>query len=97
MSTLPELSQFTYFHTLRVRWAEVDPQSIVFNGHYMTYADVAITEYWRAINLPYPDGVADSLKVSAGVTALGPAAGVLLPTLLPNEASVTFASCVIGG
>jgi acyl-CoA thioester hydrolase len=45
---------------LRVRWAEVDRQGIVFNGHYLTYFDVAITEYWRAINLPYPDGVADS-------------------------------------
>ena len=54
MSTLPELSQFTFFHTLRVRWAEVDPQSIVFNGHYLTYADVAITEYFRALGVAYP-------------------------------------------
>lgn len=43
---------------LRVRWAEVDAQSIVFNGHYLTYFDVGITEYWRAIGLPYPDGLA---------------------------------------
>ena len=39
---------------LRVRWAETDLQGIVFNGHYLTYFDVAITEYWRAIGLPYP-------------------------------------------
>jgi acyl-CoA thioester hydrolase len=39
---------------LRVRWAETDPQGIVFNGHYLTYFDVAITEYWRAIGRPYP-------------------------------------------
>ena len=45
MSSLPELSQFSFFHALRVRWAEVDPQSIVFNGHYLTYADVAITDF----------------------------------------------------
>jgi acyl-CoA thioester hydrolase len=51
---------YIFFHQLRVRWAEVDRQGIVFNGHYLTYFDVAITEYWRAINLPYPDGVADS-------------------------------------
>ncbi|MBI4987311.1 MAG: acyl-CoA thioesterase [Rhodocyclales bacterium] len=51
---------YSFFHQLRVRWAEVDRQGIVFNGHYLTYFDVAITEYWRAINLPYPDGVADS-------------------------------------
>jgi acyl-CoA thioester hydrolase len=45
-------SDFSFFHTLRVRWAEVDMQAIVFNGHYLTYFDVAFTEYWRATGLP---------------------------------------------
>jgi acyl-CoA thioester hydrolase len=49
--------QFRFFHPLRVRWAEVDRQGIVFNGHYLTYFDVAITEYWRAIGYPYPDAL----------------------------------------
>lgn len=40
---------------LRVRWAEVDMQGVVFNSHYLTYCDVCITEYWRAIGLRYPD------------------------------------------
>ena len=31
-------------------------QKIVFNGHYLTYIDTAIAEYWRAIGLPYPEG-----------------------------------------
>ena len=44
--------QFAFFHPLRVRWAEVDMQGIVFNGHYLTYFDVAFTEYWRATGLP---------------------------------------------
>jgi acyl-CoA thioester hydrolase len=43
---------FSFFHALRVRWAEVDMQGIVFNGHYLTYFDVAFTEYWRATGLP---------------------------------------------
>ena len=43
---------FAFFDTLRVRWAEVDMQAIVFNGHYLTYFDVAFTEYWRATGLP---------------------------------------------
>jgi YbgC/YbaW family acyl-CoA thioester hydrolase len=47
---------FACRHRLRVRWAEVDMQRIVFNGHYLTYIDTAIAEYWRAIGLPYPDG-----------------------------------------
>jgi len=49
---------FRMHHTLRVRWAEVDAQSIVFNGHYLTYFDIGVTEYWRAIGLPYPEGIA---------------------------------------
>jgi YbgC/YbaW family acyl-CoA thioester hydrolase len=44
---------------LRVRWAEVDMQKIVFNGHYLTYIDTALAEYWRAIGLPYPHGYVD--------------------------------------
>lgn len=44
---------------LRVRWAEVDLQAVVFNGHYLTYADVCATEYWRAIGVPYPAGFAE--------------------------------------
>ena len=43
---------FSFFHSLRVRWSDVDMQGIVFNGHYMTYFDVAFTEYWRATGLP---------------------------------------------
>lgn len=47
---------FSCTHALRVRWAEVDMQRIVFNGHYLTYIDTAIADYWRAVGLPYPDG-----------------------------------------
>jgi YbgC/YbaW family acyl-CoA thioester hydrolase len=47
---------------LRVRWAEVDMQKIVFNGHYLTYFDTAIAEYWREIGLPYPQGYVDRYK-----------------------------------
>jgi acyl-CoA thioester hydrolase len=50
-------SDFTFTHRLRVRWAEVDRQGIVFNGHYLTYFDVGFTEYWRAIGYPYPDAL----------------------------------------
>ncbi len=31
-------------------------QKIVFNGHYLTYLDTAIADYWREIALPYPHG-----------------------------------------
>ena len=45
---------FRHRHALRVRWAEVDMQGVVFNGHYLTYCDVCVTEYWRAIGVSYP-------------------------------------------
>ncbi|MEO7241288.1 MAG: YbgC/FadM family acyl-CoA thioesterase [Variovorax sp.] len=44
-------------HRLRVRWAEVDMQRIVFNAHYLTYFDVAIAAYWRALALPYEEAM----------------------------------------
>lgn len=46
--------EFTFVHSLRVRWAEVDRQDVVFNGHYFLYFDVAVAEYWRAIGFSYP-------------------------------------------
>lgn len=50
-------SEFRFFHRLRVRWAEVDMQKIVFNAHYLMYFDTAITDYWRAVALPYEDAM----------------------------------------
>ena len=46
--------QFTFSYPLRVRWAEVDPQGIVFNANYLMYFDVAAGEYWRALGCEYP-------------------------------------------
>jgi YbgC/YbaW family acyl-CoA thioester hydrolase len=48
---------FRFFHKLRVRWAEVDMQKIVFNAHYLMYFDTAITDYWRALAMPYQEGM----------------------------------------
>ncbi|HEU4391579.1 MAG TPA: thioesterase family protein [Blastocatellia bacterium] len=48
-------SDFRFYHSLRVRFGETDLQGIVFNGNYLTYYDVAWTEYFRAIGLEYKD------------------------------------------
>ena len=48
---------FKFFHPLRVRWAEVDMQKIVFNAHYLMYFDTAISDYWRALALPYEEAM----------------------------------------
>ncbi len=47
-------AEYRHRPALRVRWAEVDLQGVVFNGHYLTYCDVCVTEYWRAIGMAYP-------------------------------------------
>jgi YbgC/YbaW family acyl-CoA thioester hydrolase len=71
-------ADFICLSRLRVRWAEVDMQKIVFNGHYLTYIDTAIADYWRAIGLPYPHGYverygADVYLRKASVEYLGSA------------------------
>ncbi len=48
---------FRFLDRLRVRWAEVDMQQIVFNAHYLTYFDNAVGGYWRALALPYQDAM----------------------------------------
>ncbi len=42
---------FTFSHRLRVRYAEIDGQKVVFNSRYLEYADVALSEYWRWLRL----------------------------------------------
>lgn len=38
-----------------MRYAECDQQGVVFNGHYLTWADEAATDWWASIGLPWED------------------------------------------
>jgi len=58
-------SAFTY--SFRVRWPEVDAQGVVFNGHYLSYADHAGTEFYRHLGLL--DADLDDLRQSYVVDA----------------------------
>lgn len=51
-------TEFRFAERLRVRWAEVDMQKIVFNGHYLAYFDMAVGSYWRALAMPYLETMA---------------------------------------
>ncbi|SEK26654.1 acyl-CoA thioester hydrolase, YbgC/YbaW family [Roseateles sp. YR242] len=53
VTPVPTRKRFRFMERLRVRWAEIDAQQIVFNGHYLTYFDTAVSGYWRALALPY--------------------------------------------
>ncbi len=50
-----DTSKYTYrfFHPIQVRYIETDQQGHVFFGHYLTYFDVALTEYLKAIDYDY--------------------------------------------
>lgn len=68
---LPRRSRFGFFHTLRVRWSELDPQGIVFNPNYLVYFDIGVTEYLRSVDFVYPrdfvQAGSDMFAVHAGV------------------------------
>ena len=42
-------------HSIRVRFAEVDAQGVVFNAHYLTYCDEAVTRWWVDAGLSFGD------------------------------------------
>jgi len=50
--------RYKFYHPIRVRYVEVDAQQHVFFGHYLTYFDIALVEYMKAVGHSYPDIVA---------------------------------------
>ncbi len=61
-------ADFRYFERIRVRYAEIDGQSVVFNSRYLEYADVGITEYWRAVGVrDHPEWQATEFHVARAV------------------------------
>ena len=55
--------RYKFYYPLRVRYTEVDVQHHVFFGNYLTYFDIALTEYTRAIGYYYPDMVASGVDM----------------------------------
>ncbi len=53
---MSERARYDHFTPQRVRYSEIDAQGIVFNAHYLTYYDITITEYLRALRYDY-DGM----------------------------------------
>ncbi|WP_260581579.1 acyl-CoA thioesterase [Sphingopyxis sp. PET50] len=48
------LGDFRVHEVVRVRFNEIDGQNIVFNGNYLVYADIGVTEYFRALGEGQP-------------------------------------------
>ncbi|MDQ8027557.1 MAG: thioesterase family protein [Brevundimonas sp.] len=75
-------ADFAFFEPLRVRWAEVDMQGVVFNPNYFVYADVAMSEYMRAIGLAGPGGLA---SLGIDMFAAGAAADFRASAMFDDE------------
>ena len=99
-------SDFRFFHRLRVRWAEVDMQRIVFNAHYLMYFDTAISDYWRALALPYTEAMehleGDLYVVKATVefhasATLDDQIDVALRCARIGSSSITFSGAIFRG
>jgi acyl-CoA thioester hydrolase len=76
-------------HELRVRWAECDPQGVVFNAHYLAYADINITELWRAAFGSYGAMLDRGLDIVVGEARLRFLASARFDDLLSLEVAVT--------
>lgn len=56
---MSQREDFPFFHRLRVRYSEIDAQGVVFNAHYLTFFDTALTEFMRAAGCDYTTLVAE--------------------------------------
>ncbi len=45
--------EFSFSYPFRIRYSEIDGQGVVFNAHYLTFFDTAITEYFRELSFDY--------------------------------------------
>jgi acyl-CoA thioester hydrolase len=91
--------------TQRVRYHECDPQGVVFNGIYLAYFDVGMTELWREAG-GYEKMISDGTDVvvaEAGVRFLAPLRfddefeAVLVITRLGTTSMTTSFRLELGG
>jgi acyl-CoA thioester hydrolase len=58
------------------RYAEIDQQGVVFNGHYLTWFDEAVTGYFDHLGASYPDLMSADLDMQVVHTEIDYAAPV---------------------
>lgn len=73
-----------------MRYSECDPQGVVFNAHYLAYADNAMTELWReTVDGGYQAMVAGGIDMVVAEAQLGFLAPARFDDELDVEATVT--------
>jgi acyl-CoA thioester hydrolase len=78
-----------FTHQIRVRFAECDPQGVVFNAHYLAYFDISITELWRAAFGSYQTMIDRGVDVVVADARLSFQAPARFDELLTLEVGVT--------
>ena len=76
-------------HKLRVRYAECDPQGVVFNSHYLAFFDINITELWRAAFGSYQAMIDRGVDIVVAQAAVSFRAPARFDELLRLEIAVT--------
>jgi len=79
-------------HRFRVRYAECDAQSVVFNAHYFAYFDLALTELFRAVF----GGYASMLERQVDLVVGEASARFLAPARFDDELEVAVSVTRLG-
>ena len=97
----------TFTHRLRVRYGEVDMQGVVFNAHWLSYFDDAMTRFFEHLGFPpetfLAGGGFDAMLVASSQQFRGPvrfddevALDVAVSRLGTSSFDLTFAAHVDG-
>ncbi|MGP3921932.1 acyl-CoA thioesterase [Streptomyces sp. 8N616] len=78
-----------FTHRLRVRYSECDQQGVVFNGHYLFYYDVAVTELWREVVEDYTSMVESGADLVVAEARILYRLGARFDELLDIEMPIT--------
>jgi acyl-CoA thioester hydrolase len=88
-----ERAAFGFFHPFRVRYSEIDLQGVVFNAHYLTYFDTAITEYFRTLGV---DIIAEAKATGVDFHTVRSLVEYKAPILLDQEIEVGCRAARLG-
>jgi len=84
--------ELPFRHRLRVRYVECDPQGVVFNVHYFTCFDVAMTEFHREVIGAY----SQMLEAGADMVVAEARARYLAPARFDEELDINVEAAHIG-
>ena len=82
----------TFSHRIRVRYAECDPQGVVFNANYYGYFDLLVTELWREA----VGGYSAMLEAGTDLSVVQSSARFLAPARFDEEIDLTASITRLG-